>query len=373
MLGAFANVLLFLMSLIGVGIVGAFLFAYTAHCLLVVVTDTASGQDEIRFPGDPVLDWLGQSLQVAVVLALWLVPAGFLSRALSQTLFPDNGGLRLLVLAVPGLWLFFPVGLLSSLSAASPFVVLRAAIVARLLRVLPSLLVFYAATAVVAGVAAWLWGLSLFTEHFYLVPVAAVVGASAVLVYARLLGRLAWLVRRSPERKKPESPAGRLPPRKRARVKAQDPWGDRAPAPKSAPAAARKKPRPAADDGPGLTPYGTRAEPVEPYGLADDALFIPPVFERAAAPRPAADDFPMPTDDENQSAPRRERPDLRPSELEMRLRERTPDSRPPPFPLFSGVYSFPWYGHSFSVWARLVIGATVVGFGVCFMLAHFPG
>src|SRR5439155_26740069 len=106
-------------------IVGAYVLAYAAHCLLTVVEQTAAGAEQVTWPDEPAADWLSRAVFLAILLAVWLTPAGILARALREGLLPGEPGLRLLVLAVPGLWLLFPVGLLSSLSATSRLNVFR--------------------------------------------------------------------------------------------------------------------------------------------------------------------------------------------------------------------------------------------------------
>ena len=142
-----------------------------------------------------MLDWLGQSVHVALLPLLVLTPVGFLLHGLKDDLFPNDAGLRFLVLALPALWLLFPVALLSSLASLSRWNILRPFILARLLKVFPATVLFYLLAAVLAALSAAAWYATLSRLHgLWLLPVAAFVTAVAWFLYARLLGRLAWLL-----------------------------------------------------------------------------------------------------------------------------------------------------------------------------------
>ena len=113
-MAAAGPVIVFMFLLVGTVIVSTYVLAYAAYCFLVVVQDTAAGIDEVIWPNEPVQDWLGEAVYLLALIAIWLAPAGILARALREDLLPEDGPLRLLVLAGPGLWLYFPIGLLSS-------------------------------------------------------------------------------------------------------------------------------------------------------------------------------------------------------------------------------------------------------------------
>ncbi len=124
----------FVYMLVTAIIVTLLVVAYAMHCLLVVVRDTADGNDEVTWPAEPFQDWAGAALHLVVVIAAWLAPVGLLARALRKEWLPDDDALRFLLLAVPGLWLLFPVALFSSLSGSSPWFVFRPIVVWKLLR-----------------------------------------------------------------------------------------------------------------------------------------------------------------------------------------------------------------------------------------------
>ena len=181
----------FVFTLVAALILSLIVVAYAMHCLLVVVRDTADGKDEVIWPAEPFQDWAGGALHLVVVIGAWLAPVGLLARALRKDWLPDQDALRFLLLAVPGLWLLFPVALFSSLSGSSRWFVFRPVVVWKLLRVAPSTLAVYILSAVLAAGAAALGYAAIFSGWALLLPVAAAGGAAAFLIYARLLGRLA--------------------------------------------------------------------------------------------------------------------------------------------------------------------------------------
>jgi hypothetical protein len=154
-----------------------------------------------------------------------------------------------------------------------------------------------------------------------------------LLIHARLVGRLAWLLHRldqrpgkaaKPAKRKAPGPAGKKRPRPRRGVSVSDPWAipetepeepQTGPVYRVAEGPAEQGPAPLLDD---PDPYTVRHEPAAPPGQA------PP--HRTAL-------------EENKVQ----------REVELRTR-REPEV--PPSPLFSGTYSFPLYAtnHRNLVW-----------------------
>ena len=200
-MGAVVPALEFMLTLAAECILVLCVLTYAMHCLLVVVRDTAAGQDEIVWPDEPFQDWALGALHLVGVVLIVLAPAGILARALRETWLPDDAALRFLLLAVPALGFLFPVALFSSLSASSRWFVFRPVVVWNMLRVAPSTFAVYAVSAVLAaGVAAL--GYAAVTRWVVLAPVAAAAAGAAFLIYARLLGRLAWKMGRLPSGKR---------------------------------------------------------------------------------------------------------------------------------------------------------------------------
>jgi hypothetical protein len=298
-----------------------------------------------------MLDWLGRSLTVVAVLLLWLVPAGLLARGLRDDLFPDDGGLRFLVLAVPVVWLFFPVGLLSSLASESRWVIFRPVIVGRLFRLLPASATFYAVSAALAILAALPWYFALGRGRVWMIPVAAVVSAVLFLVYARLLGRVTYLI----SQLGPVGPLGGAAPdsapppakkkgKKRARVEVRDPWA---------------VPEEAEEEAETLT-QTSQEDDGKPYGLGEGEPAKPPDVALLAGELPG----------ERQRQQEERRAVAR--AVKRQVRQAKAKAKGPGW-LFRGLVSFPFEGDTRRALAWLACGQAAVGVGIYVLLLFWPG
>lgn len=395
--GEAGNAILFMMSLLATLLIAMSVVSYAGHCFMTVLQDTAAGIDRVMWPEETTADWLLRSLPVTGLLLLWLVPAGILTRPLQPALAPDNGPLTFMMLAVPGLWLFFPVGTLSAFSATTFWTPVRPAVVAKMLRVLPATVGFYLLTAALGLGVTFLWYNTLLGTMIWLLPVAAAATGAAILIYARLLGRLAWLMARLPERKakavapRPAKAGAKRRPRKvlkdrkaiRRATRTSNPWA----VPKGEPPV----------DAPNL--------PVDGYEMADDdaprpnpppkskakKYYEPPhplEIERygVETERPArpADETPLEGDDSAEAPrlPPEESPLARDAarlsaEAEAAHQERREVLRPegeyvPAHPLWSHVWGFPWYDTSLGAWFTLTLSSIALGVGLKAMEQFYP-
>jgi hypothetical protein len=312
--------ILFVVTLAGWAVVSVYLLALAARAYLVIVQGTADGVDRVEWPDEPIFDWIVTALYFLGLAALILTPAGILGRALAGRLFPEDRALRFVVLVTPLAWLFFPVGLLSSMSGATRWAVLSPRIVVGMFRVAPSAFVFYVVTGVLLACVGGLGYLGLFSPRWYVLPLSVLAMAAIWMVHARLVGRLAWLIRERSRGVVKARRAEQRPRKKRARSRAaEDPWAvpdeEEAPPARSGSmgyaAVEAEEPRPARPNY--LDP------PPNPYTLSDP-LDEP---EPAARPTPAVSDERL--------------------EREIALRRRERPNPPPASPLWSGVYEFPLY------------------------------
>jgi hypothetical protein len=384
-LGAVGPAIFFMLSFAASIMVGACVLAYAARCVLVVVQETGQGQDDIVWPNEPYVDWLGHAVQFVELLGIWLAPAALTARLLRNVWLPDESALRVLLLAGPGLWLFFPIGLLSSLSAQSPWVPFRWTIVKCFLRVAPAVLVFYVQTAFLLCAAVVPWYYALFGDRGVLLPVAAVVSAVILFIYARLLGRLAWLIQRLPDlqrtpaKKKAEKrPQPQRKKKRKPSSEVQDPWS----IPEEEERERRMSKRfpwakkPPAQPKPGHQPPS--AEEIEGYGFAR---------EQPTAPEPPPEKPPLsrfamspeeyePYDVRGTAEPavpqsRESQSDLFAEQVRQRIAERT-RTQPalPAHPFFSGVYTFPLYSACLLNCLTLALAFLAQG-GLVYMLIAF--
>ncbi len=204
----------FLMAIPLLVIVAGYYGAYVVHSLFVVIEQTAAGFDRVAWPHETFFDWFGKLFHFLVILFVLLFPIGFLLPGLD---FDAGPGAALLVASIGFvmIWLVLPVALLSSLSAASRFTLLRWEIVKGLARCLPCVLAFYGITGVLEflafgglyfAVLGWLemqQAMLLSPTQASLVsvfslviaaPIATLFCSTGLLWYARLLGRLGWML-----------------------------------------------------------------------------------------------------------------------------------------------------------------------------------
>jgi hypothetical protein len=396
MLGNFAGSLIFICGMLGWVLLATSLLLYAAHCFVVVVTDTAAGLDMVRWPGETMVDWIGQAFRCVVTLATVLIPVGFVVRSFGDSLYPPDPLLGALVLTGVWLWAAFPVAILSAMTYGSPFAVIHPGVLQELLRLTLSMIVFYLMTAAGVFAIGVLWYEALVAGEYSLVVPAAVAGSLGLLVYARLIGRIGWSMGELPPKKrKRQRPAGMLKARLRRQIRVSDPWAapeEEKPRPRPEPAVAPKPaPRPAAND------LEDEFAPPTPYGLSSDPVSRPPKYEiiqgspflevklaPAAPPReaiqlpprsfaPAKDDNNKPIEMQPADAEElpRPKPDVALSAMDMWLTR--PDAPPPPaFPLFSGVYSFPFYPSSLRAVFVLAFSSLALGLGLQALIAIYP-
>jgi hypothetical protein len=355
------------------------ILSYTAHSFLVVVQETAAGNDTVSWPSEPWSDRLGDFCYLAGLLTLWLLPAYCL------VWFLEQPGWLFALWAIGVLWLIFPVSVLSSLSAASRWVMLRPAVIWRLRKRFPSWLGFYAASGLVllvclglygtavsyskvtlppvtaVGTKGWLMDLSLVLGQIFFLPVAAVGAAAGMLVYARLLGRLGWLI------SKDRAPEGDVPP-------------EATKLPVLRPAAVGDSSQSASMDSastcetllrpPEVLPQGQRqglAGPPSPdtdetYEVLAEEHWLRPVPEAPRLPHVLPPAFAaLPPEPRSQRKAALAMRSTRISELEDRLARPSPLPRPPRRPLVSGVYRFPFYRSNVRPLIWLSLGNLVVG------------
>ncbi len=387
-MGAAGPAILFVLSLAASIIVGVCLLAYAARCMLVVVEETASGQDDIVWPDEPKQDWLVHAVQFIELLGIWIAPAALAARLLRHVWLPDHDALRVLLLAGPGLWLFFPIGLLSSLSAESRWVPFRWSIFMCFFRIAPAALVFYIVTGLLLSIAVVPWYYALFGDRGALLPVAAAVSAAVLFVYARLLGRLAWIIQRlpSPQRAPAKAKTPKLPPPRRKKKRkpspqVQDPW--------AAAQEEEERDRKASERFPwAKKPPPKRQSAYEPpsayeiegYGFATEQ----PAASESPPEKPPRSRFARSPDE---YVPYQMRDNAEPAaplshptqdeafaeQVRQQIAERTRiELPPPPHPFFSGVYSFLFYPACLPNWLALALAFLVEG-GIVYMLLAFGG
>jgi hypothetical protein len=167
------------------GITLVWTLAYIARCLLIIVEATAAGADKPEWPDEGYLDWFTRSLPLLGLSLMVLTPAGIVAVV---------AGLPVSLTIGPLLWLLFPVGMLSSMSATTRWIFFRPLIVTRMMQLAPATIKFYLGSAFVVGLGLGFWYWTVSGERTGMLLVAAPFGAAMVLIYARMLGQLAWRI-----------------------------------------------------------------------------------------------------------------------------------------------------------------------------------
>lgn len=160
--------------------------AYAASQFFTILVDTAAGNDRIHR-----VEWTFTEGVQKFLYLLWLFACGALPSALLGVFAPPaqtEGWCLLLVLFV----VLFPILLLSSLSANEAWVVLHRKLLARLPRKPQALLALYLPSLSLLVPCAFLGYRTIWELDLRLCIVTGLTWATCFLIYARLLGRVAW-------------------------------------------------------------------------------------------------------------------------------------------------------------------------------------
>lgn len=184
--------LIFMPALTGAVVFGFVFLLYACHYYLTVLEASAAGADEVPWASEAVTDHFWKFWYLGFLVGAWLGPALIVGRAVAGR---EPGWVQF---AVPlgVLWLCYPVSQLSSLSASSIWVPLTPDVLTRLARkplVVLQFLVLSGLTLALFAVG-FRWAFQTEGEwHLLLVGMPLLVAAG--FVYARLLGRLAFVLR----------------------------------------------------------------------------------------------------------------------------------------------------------------------------------
>jgi hypothetical protein len=181
---------IFVPALVGSAIFVFVFLLFAAGYYLTVLESTAAGAREVTWLSEPITDKFGKPFYLAWLLCLWLGPAYIIGRGLA-----GSTGAAWVALAVPvGVaWLLYPVSQLSSLCATSVWIPLHPQVFARLAQKPIVAVAFFVLTLPVFALGGIAFKWAFLTEgEWHLLFVGAPLLALAGLLYARLLGRLAF-------------------------------------------------------------------------------------------------------------------------------------------------------------------------------------
>jgi hypothetical protein len=165
-------------------LVATLTLSYASACCLTVIETTAEGYDEvIDWPSGFWRDWFFTMLVVLVMIALAMAIGGMIGKWLDIGIWVPAG---------VSAYLLFPLFAMSTLEAGSPMAIVTWPVLRSFWSVWWAWLLFYVETGVV--IALWVaLTVGTFGSHPWAMSfiVAPLLGA-VMLIYARLIGRLAW-------------------------------------------------------------------------------------------------------------------------------------------------------------------------------------
>jgi hypothetical protein len=168
-------------------IVGCLWMMAFASLFVTVVIESSEGNDRVHhWPPMSAGDWHADLLRVLLAAFVSAFPGWLAAQFLAQTT-----AARLLMVAA-GAIVSFPVILLSQLELDSPFAVLSTRVLASWVKCPFSWLLLYLESALL--VAAGVWVAQYFGGIFTLLVAILPLSLLAAITYARLLGRLAWIL-----------------------------------------------------------------------------------------------------------------------------------------------------------------------------------
>jgi hypothetical protein len=327
--GSFGNAILFVCIGVALVVVASYTVTLATHWYLGALQGTAAGIDRVDWPDEPIADWILQAVWLGGLVAITLALASVVNRILTRFWVDDPTLIRWFLLAGAGLWLFFPFCLLSSMASSSRWFIFSPRVLVRLFRVFGTVVEFYLSTGLLLVLVLPTLYLGLLMPKAWIaLPVASALGGAVLLIHARLVGRLAWVLdqleRQAAAPPKRRAGRGKKAVRRPQAVEVEDPWAAPVPGYQVVEQPVEEAPRARRPSDP---------EDPDPYTLADT-----PAAEPAAPP----------------PAPRLDL-DEHKVEREIELRTRRPPNPPPASPMFSGVYTFPGYPSSQKVWFWLTL------------------
>ncbi len=198
-----ANYILQILVLLpGVAFSALFLIAYGSHCLHVILEQTAAGNKELDWPETSLLEKLACGFQAGYIVLVCIAPVLVMLNLTRGEGEPDLE--MFLSVGLFLLWLFFPFALLSSLASESMFLVFNPKIFRGMIYHAVSWLFFLILNGLLFLACFYAIKLGMQSPEWIMAFPAALILVSCFILYARLLGRLAWLVSNylPPKRKK---------------------------------------------------------------------------------------------------------------------------------------------------------------------------
>ncbi len=349
--------IIFVPLLVMTALMAMAVWVYLSQTAVVIVEETGAGNEQVVGSDEPFVDWIWQSFHLAWLVGVWIAPAILFGRVVTYDSEPYHRPLYIILHAAFAFWVAFPLSLLSTMSAESRFAILHFGLFQRLAKRLPSVLLFYVCTFLLVAVGApalfWLGR----GKGVVSLLVGALLVGGAILLYARLLGRLACLARLTQVRTK--SKKKRRPQRA---ARATDPWEVPEGAEQEAAARSggfvqpRELPALSTPDEEAATGYDVNFEHSHEPGPEESD----PDWEESA-PRSEADKEGS-IEEEERRLQKEHLDSIKPDKVETEHHEqRRKLARQPEHPLLWGVGGFLFTGHAAIQWVVLSLGFALLG------------
>jgi hypothetical protein len=181
---------LFVPLLAATWIVGLYFAMIASHYFLSVLESSAAGNDSIEMPVEPFVDWVGKVVYLGFFVVIWGVPS---LTVMAATKGQDEF-IRMVMIGLP-FWLLFPIGILSPLALVSRWVPFYPGLVSRMMQKFSATVQMYLLTFPVAMLFFYCFGMLVKSETSYvMVFILSPLTALCFLVYARLVGRLGFVL-----------------------------------------------------------------------------------------------------------------------------------------------------------------------------------
>jgi hypothetical protein len=309
------SVIIFVCLVAAFGIWSPIFVTFVSHYFLTTLIDSSSDSDEVHYPREGIFEWWWKPLLCAWVFVFWAFVASVVLAPVAVW-----SPLTYLILWTLVLWLAYPMSLASVLYSQHWLIFVHRGVCGRMLQHFGAFVYVHAITFGLCLVSVWLFVDGLTKSIIWAVP-AVIIGAAAILLYARHWGRFAWLSLNFLPRQQ------RRPRAKRAAV--EDPWEEpprangKTPIPEvgAADGGIRAGPPPARSSGiqagaaanPGAVQANPQVPPTEepdewsdtrPYEVIDDPTLPPFPQSPDAPPKPtAAPAAPLFVEEEDEWAP----------------------------------------------------------------------
>jgi hypothetical protein len=172
-----------------IAIMGLVMMLYGSAHFLAILDDAAGGNESYQRP-EVVTDWFGAFFHLAFIGACAWIPA-LSAGAIVVTVYQSGWGW---LIALPIGLILFPTFLLSSMAGNSRLAILNGNVVGSFLRKPLLLPVLFLASSFLTAACLGLAYVTFTTSNFFLALVTGFIWAACLIIYARLLGRGAWVM-----------------------------------------------------------------------------------------------------------------------------------------------------------------------------------